>query len=149
MDQTKLRNIRIATALADIDKGWLFTRGIPFPDLPIYQSFSARVNRADAGEAYRGVDEVTILWNRIEARHAQLITSWIETVLDANGSIYLTIDRGWDTRFAPDSWVDVSGIPLLPSYQPVAGAEGRVYLNYLLTVRNLTIENNPATGLVL
>lgn len=140
-------NYRLATALADLAKGHLFSYGIPVPDQPVYQDHSTRPYLSDGGQALRGFSYVTWLWDELTLNQASTLRLLVETALDADTPLYLTIDKGWNGGSARNNWIDVSGRPIVPQITPQPRASGWVVRNVELRVVNLTVENDPATGL--
>jgi hypothetical protein len=140
-------NYRLATALADLAKGSLMVRGLPPPDLPNYKDFSARVNRNDGGQALRGFCYVSLLWDELTLSQAADLVRLVETALDAGTPLYLTIDLGWGGRHSRGRWVDVSGTPIVPQVVPTAKKGAWVAQNVELRVVDLTVENDPASGI--
>jgi hypothetical protein len=140
-------NYRLATSLADLTRGALKARGLPPPDLPDYKDFSARVNRNDGGQALRGFNYVSWLWDELTLAQAADLVRLAETALDAGTPLYLTIDLGWGGRYSRGRWVDVSGTPVVPQVTPVAKRGAWIAQNVELRVVDLTVENDPASGL--
>jgi hypothetical protein len=140
-------NYRVSTALADLPKGALKARGLPPPDLPDYKDFSTRVNLNDGGQALRGFNYVSLLWDELTLAQAADVVRLAETALDAGTALYLTIDLGWGGRYSRGRWVDVSGTPIVPQVVPVARKGAWIAQNVELRVVDLTVENDPASGL--
>jgi hypothetical protein len=139
-------NFRIATTEAGLLKGALLAYGIPYPDLPIYQDYSARVDQSDGGQALRGFSYVTWQWDLLTLDQARVIRRLAETALDAGTPLYLTIDTGWNGSTSLGRWIDVSGTPVVPVINPEAGKRARVCRDVVLRVVDLTVENDPASG---
>lgn len=140
-------NYRIANALADITKGALLARRIPVPDQPMYSDYSARADLAGGGQALRGFSTVTWMWDELLLSQSNDLVELVETALDAGTPLYLTIDLGWGGRYGRGRWVDVSGTPVVPAVEPVARKGAWITRNFILKVVDLTVENDPATGL--
>ncbi len=140
-------NYRVSASLADLDKGALMARGIPAPDQPLLQDYSARVDRNDGGQALRGFSFVSLLWDELTLQQAHDLCNLVETALDAGTPLYLTVDRAWGGRYAPGRWVDVSGTPILPEVVPEARRGAWIVRNVVLRVVDLTVQNDPASGL--
>lgn len=140
-------NYRLSTALADLPKGSLKARGLPPPDLPIYKSYSARVDGSAGGQALRGFSYVEWHWDELTMEQARAISRLVETALDAGTPLYLTIDLGMDGREPRGRWVDVSGTPVLPEVTPVARRGAWIAQNVVLRVVDLTEQADPAADL--
>lgn len=140
-------NYRVATTLAGLPKGSLKARGIPQPDLPVYKSYSARVDGSSGGQALRGFSYVEWHWDELTMEQARAISRLVEIALDAGTPLYLTIDLGMDGREARGRWVDVSGTPVLPEVAPVARRGAWIAENVVLRVVDLTEENDPASNI--
>ena len=140
-------NYRVSTALADLTKGALLARGIPAPDQPMYSDYSARSDLTSGGQTLRGFSVVTWMWDELLLSQSNDIVALVETALDAGTDLYLTIDLGWGGRYSRGRWVDVSGTPVVPEVVPVARKRAWITRNFVLKVVDLTIENDPASGL--
>jgi len=140
-------NYRISNALADITKGSLFARGIPYPDQPNYSDYSARTDLSSGGQTLRGFSYVVWMWDELFIPQANDLVELVETALDAGNPLYLTIDLGWGGRYARGRWVDVSGTPVVPEVTPVPRRGAWLTRNFVLKVVDLTVENDPATGI--
>ena len=143
-------NYRIATSLAGISSGYLYLRGIPGPDLPLYQPYSSRVNLTTGGQALRGFSNLRLLWQGLDQEHGYWIAQRVETVLTAKTPLYLTVDLGAGGigSYPRNTWVDVSGTPLPVDLKPTGNTYNLKLDELVLEVRDLTIENNPATGVI-
>lgn len=142
------RNFRIATTEALLQNGNFWVRHFPAPSAAPYTDHAQRVATADYGQALRGIANVTILWDLMPTDHAADIRAMIETVLAAGLPLWLTIDLGnGNSTYRRNTWVDVYGVPIIPTALPGAGGRGLVIPNYQLVVNNPVIENNPAVGL--
>jgi hypothetical protein len=143
-----LWNIRLATTSALLARGFLvYSWRLPVPSLPVYSNFSERVDTADGGQALRGSPSFSLTWDRLDAYQARTLRKLVEAALDtAGGVIYATIDYGWSGGSAVNSWVDVSGYPLVPQLTLAGNTGGRAYDSVTLVVNNLTVVSNPASG---
>ncbi len=140
-------NYRVSNALADLTKGSLLARGIPAPDQPLYADYSQRADLNSGGQALRGFSVVTWMWDELLIPQANDLVALVETALDNDNPLYLTIDLGWGGRYARGRWVDVSGTPVVPEVAPVARRGAWLTQNFILKVVDLTVENDPASGL--
>ena len=140
-------NFRISNALADLTKGALLAYGIPVPDQPIYSDYSARSDLTSGGQTLRGFSYVTWMWDELFLNQSNNLVQLVETALDNEDPLYLTIDLGWGGRYARGYWVDVSGTPVVPEVVPVARRGAWITRNFVLRVVDLTVENDPADGI--
>jgi len=140
-------NYRIANALADLTKGALLAYGIPVPDQPLYSDYSQRADLNSGGQTLRGFSVVTWMWDELLLSQSNDLVALVETALDNDNPLYLTIDLGWGGRYSRGRWVDVSGTPVVPDVAPVARRGAWLTRNFVLKVVDLTTENDPASGL--
>lgn len=135
-------NARIATSEAGLAKGAFFVRGIPKPQM-FYRDHSTRSPQGEGGETLHGYKAVTLLWSDLTAAQAAELRDLIETAqAAATPVIFLTITRDNADNGNYD-WIDVSGRPLMPEWQP--GRDGEVFTQVEFVVNNLTILNDPST----
>ena len=143
----KITDIRLATTEAGLSQGYLiFSWNVPEPTLPVYADHQERIDLSDGGQSLRGYRAFTLSWRTLNMAQARVMSALVEAALDtANGVLFATIDKGWNATGTAEQWIDVSGRPLLMRPTSVPGSSGLVFQDVVLTVRNLTIVNDPAS----
>jgi hypothetical protein len=142
-------NYRIGATESGLQLGHFFVWGIPYPDLAIFKNFSTSVNEAGGGESQHGFATVELTWNVLTMPQAKTIRDFIETVLavGGGGDLYLTVDLSTNGNYAWGTWADIKGKPYRPLLVPTSGSQGLRIEDFTLKVNNVSIVNNPATGL--
>lgn len=140
---------RIATTLAGLEKGAnFFVLGLPPPNLPLFQPDSVRQPGGQGGERRHGYIQVSLLWLTLTLDQGfiiyDLITQAEATGGQGNGTLYLTVPRV-DGSAGGVSWVDISGVALMPQFSPVQDSRGALYENVVLRLNNVTVEATPST----
>jgi hypothetical protein len=137
---------RLATTEAGLAKGAnFFILRLPRPDLVTYADHATRFPAGRGGESRQGFESVSVLWNRLSASQAATLRRIIEaaevTGGQGNGTLYLTLPKA---NAGGEYWIDVSGIALMPEWTP-EGGEAQGYVNVLLRLNAVTVENDPST----
>lgn len=139
-------NFRIS-ATSDLSKGWFIALQIPPPNVVDYQPFTEYVPEALGGESQQGYSYVTFVWNTLQPKQANRLKGFIATVLATPGNVlYLTIPRTDASSCSDWDWIDVSGIPIMPRWNTPQDARRLIYTGVEFKVNNLTIVNDPASG---
>lgn len=127
--------------------GYFLARGLPPPELPIFEPFSTRRPASQGGESRQGYKSISLLWNRLDALQAYVLYTIIAaaeaTGGQGNGTLWLTLPRT-DGSAPGSNWVDVSGIVSLPRFEPDPQSDGRTYPNVVLRLNAVVIQNEPS-----
>lgn len=135
---------RIALTQAGLESGAnFFVRGLPRPDLPTFADFTERVPQSQGGEARQGYINGSLLWLRLDSGAAGVLRGLIEQAEAGAGLLYLTVPRT-DAKAIGPSWIDVSGIPIMPNWEGLQGSPF-VYENVVLRLNNVTVLATPST----
>lgn len=136
---------RIALTQAGLETGAnFFVRGLPHPDLVTFADYTERVPKSQGSEARQGYINTSLLWLRLDSGAAGVLRGLIEQAEAAAGLLYLTVPRT-DAKFAGVAWVDLSGIPLMPQWDNLQGANGLAYENVTLRFNAVTVLATPST----
>ena len=135
-----LCNIRLATTQAGLTNGYLvYSWRLPEPDLPIYADHAVKQPLSHGGQARRGFISFTLTWDRLTEHQARTLRKLVEDAIATAGQLlYATIDFGWNSTEAPNSWHNVSGRPHLADFAPASGTFGRARDSVTLFVNNLS-----------
>lgn len=138
---------RIATTEAGLTTGYFVARGLPAPDLVQFADYANRRPQSTGGQARQGYTNCSLFWNRLTDLQANLIKELIDTVETSdgsgNGTLYLTLPRA-DAPGSGITWIDVSGIVIMPTWEATQNGHGQTYENVQLSLNNVTVENEPA-----
>lgn len=135
---------RIATTQAALEKGAnFFVIGLPRPDLVTFADHSERVPQSQGGEARQGYINTSLLWLRLDSGQAGVLRGLIEAAEAGAGLLYLTVPRT-DAKHTGVSWVDVSGIPIMPNWESLQ-ASPWTYENVTLKLNAVVILATPST----
>lgn len=145
MTQNHYHHYRLSLTLSGLERGAnFFILGLPPPTLPTYADHSARFAAGSGGESRQGYENLSLLWNSLSASQAATLRRIIEAAEliggQGNGTLYLTLPRA----NAGAGWIDVSGVALMPEWQP-EGGEAQGYANVLLRLNAVTVEADPST----
>lgn len=140
MSNIYLAKIRLHSSQANLARGFLVTWNLPIPDLAIYEDHTARSDKADGGQHLRGRGSFRLTWGVLTAKQNQDLRTIAEY-----DTVYATINKAWDGSGGASSWIDVSGKGIIPRSTPTANALGHLFENVTFEVRNLTINNDPAS----
>lgn len=139
---------RIATSEAGLSTGYFVGRGLPMPDLVNFADFTNRRPQSTGGQARQGYTQMSLFWNRLDANQANTIKELIDTAETSggsgNGTLYLTIPRT-DAPGTGITWIDISGIVLMPGWESTQQGSGQTYENVQLQLNNCTVQNEPAS----
>jgi hypothetical protein len=136
---------RIALTQAALETGAnFFVRGLPRPELPTFADHAERVPKSQGGEARQGYSSVSLLWLRLDGGQAGVLRGLIEAAEAGAGLLYLTAPRV-DAKHSGASWVDLSGIPLMPQWESLQGGLW-VYENVVLRLNAVVILATPSTA---
>ncbi len=143
----KVTDTRLATTEAGLSQGYLiWSWNMPLPTLSVYADHQERVDLSDGAQSLRGWRAFTLSWRTLSIAQTRVMAALVEAALDtANGVLFATIDKGWNATGTAEQWIDVSGRPVLMRPTSVPGSGGLVFQDVILTVRNLTIVNDPAS----
>lgn len=119
---------------------------MPYPELPLYNDHSTKVELSNGGEALRGFRSVSLTWDQLDWHQAYIIRQLAEDAIAASGLIYATINRAWNRSGDGQDWIDVKGYPNFPSAPSVSNTKGYVTDSFTLTIGGLTIVNDPSTA---
>ena len=135
---------RIALTQAALETGSnFFVRGLPRPDLVTFADHAERVPKSQGGEARQGYINGSLLWLRLSMDAAGVLRGLIEAAEAGAGLLYLTVPRV-DAKHTGVSWVDVSGIPIMPQWENLQGAPF-IYENCVLRLNAVTVLATPST----
>lgn len=138
-------NIRLAITEAGLLQGYIIQNWrIPEPVLPQYPLQSQVVDLSNGGQARRGFSSVTLFWDRLLFYQARTLFKLVADV--GNGELYATIDKAWSGGSGLDGWIDISAFPSTQILTPTPNSQSGAYDNVSLVLTNITIINDPATG---
>ena len=142
-------NIRIATTEAALLNSYLtYSHRIPAPTVAVYNDHSQKFSATDGGVLRAGFASVRMNFTNLDRWQARKLRALAEDALAlAAKRLWLTIDLNWNGSDAPNSWVDVYGVPLVPDISPSSNSNGFLRNAVTLTVNNVVIDNDPATGI--
>lgn len=123
-----------------------FLLGLPIPQTPAFETYSTLVPQSQGGQTRQGYINVKILWSELTKYQAWKLNQLVETVLAAGTPLYMTVEYN-DGTYLEGWFVDVSGTPYPLVLTPVQNSQGIIYQNVEMTLNNVTVVNNPATGL--
>jgi len=127
---------RIALTQAALETGSnFFVRGLPKPDLVTFTDHTERVPKSQGAEARQGYINGSLLWLRLSMDAAGVLRGLIEAAEAGTGLIYLTIPRV-DAKHTGVSWIDISGIPIMPNWESLQGT--------IFVYENVTLKYNAA-----
>ena len=126
---------------------YLLALHLPPPDLVTFTPFATRKAASQGGQSRQGYKSCSILWDRLDSLQANTLYELIATAEttggEGNGTLWLTLPRA-DASAPGQNWVDVSGICTLPSFESESQSNGRTYINVVLSLNNVTVENEPS-----
>ena len=135
---------RIAITQAALETGAnFFVRGIPKPDLVTFSDHTERVPKSQGSEARQGYTNASILWMRLDSGQAGVLRGLIESAEAGSGLLYLTVPRV-DAKATGPSWVDLSGIPIMPNWENLQDGLF-VYENVTLKLNACLLLATPST----
>ncbi len=140
-------NWRMAASLGTLPTNFLSSHRLPKPTAIAYRSWTEQFDVGEGATAEHGYINVQIVWGVLE--RAQLAT--LKDIIAAAGvnRLYMTIDKNYGDR-GVEEWIDVSGYPRMsppsPSV-PVDRSTYSVFDSFTLTLNNVTVINDPATGI--
>ena len=125
-----------------------FARGLPPPTQAVYRNHTTRTPQGGGGEGRHGYNTAEILWVILTAEQAGVLEDLIITAEvtggNGNGTLWLTLPQT-DAESGGASWIDISGIVIMPEWNPVQQTHGMAYENVILRFNNCTEENIPST----
>ena len=125
-----------------------FARGLPAPTQAIYRNHTTRSPQGGGGEGRHGYNQAEILWDILTADQANIIEDLITTVEatagQGNATLWLTLPQT-DAEPGGASWIDISGIAIMPQWNPAPQSNGLLYENVILRLNNCTEQNIPST----
>ena len=142
-----MANLRLATTEADLSNGYVvYSHKLPNPSVVVYNDHSAKTPTSDGGVAENGWKSVQMSFNNLDRFQSHVLRKLVDDALALSaGILWATIDKGWNGASAPNSWVDINGIPAKPVVTPAANSNGILRENVVLTINNVTIDNDPWT----
>lgn len=146
MTNYKLDPWRIGTDATNLLSGFFFILGLPLPEAFDYETYTEQVPQSQGSAALQGYSYVSIVWNGLTGVQAYALKSRIQTVRAAGTELYLTIPEDGGDVCKELGWIDVSGWPALPRFTSPPNSHGRIYAPVELRVNNLTVVNDPASG---
>lgn len=123
-----------------------FLLGLPIPQTPNLQQFSALVPQSQGGQSRQGYVNLTLLWSELDRFQAVTLKSLVDTVLTAGTPLYLTVDFS-DGTYGPGRFADVSGTPIPLTLIPTGNSQQFMYSNVELKLNNVTVITVNPTGL--
>lgn len=139
-------NWRISLSLAGLQTNWFFTDGLPIPASFNYEGYSERVPLGQGGDDRQGYKNIFIGWDVTDALQSYYLKNVLESAITA-GVIYMTVPRNDGDKCKTMDWIDVSGVPVMPVFSSPEKSRGIISTGIELVVTNITIENDPATGI--
>lgn len=137
---TLVSKIRLHSSQANLPLGYLQALKIPPPDLMIYEDHAARTDKADGGQHLRGQSSFRLTWGELTQHQVKKLREIAEY-----DDVYATINKAWNASSGGYGWIDVYGKGIIPRATPKANTNGEIFENVTLEVRNLTINNDPAS----
>lgn len=139
---------RIATSSAGLATGNFVVWGLPTPDASPFRDHTTRSQQGGGGEGRHGHNNAEILWNRLTAELAKVIQDLIETAEvtggQGNGTLHATLPKGL-AKSDGASWIDISGVAIMPQWEPTRRLDGLAYDNVILRLNDCTVEADPST----
>jgi len=132
--------IRLHSSQANLALGYLQAWDIPSPDLMIYNDHAARTDKADGGQHLRGQKSFRLTWGELSQHQVKTLRAIAEYA-----TVYATINKAWIADGGSYGWIDVYGQGIIPRATPKANSNGEIFENVTLEVRNLTVNNDPAS----
>lgn len=136
--------------LNEVGLAHFVARGLPPADLATFQEYTSRRPQSTGGQARQGYANMSVLWDSLTALQAYTLRKLIDdaetTGGSGNGTLWLTVPQS-DASSPGQGWVDVSGIAIMPDWEPVQDSHGTLYENVVLRLNNVTVENDPSTVL--
>lgn len=123
-----------------------FLLGLPIPQTPNFQQFSALMPQSQGGQSRQGYTNVTLLWSELDRFQAFTLKQIVDTVLAAGTPLYMTVDYS-DGTYLPGRFADVSGTPIPLTLIPAGNSQEFVYQNVELRLNNVTVITTNPSGL--
>lgn len=142
---------RVASSLAGLATGHFFVGNrLDQPQRVFFRPYSVQRLQRRGGEVRHGFSQTSLLWKDLLAPQVnflwELITAVEVTDGVGNGTLFFTVPRV-DASSSGVSWIDISGIVIMPDFQISDFSHGLIYTNILLKLNDVTIENEPSTVL--
>lgn len=121
----------------------LFALGLPPVSLPDYKTYSELLAQSQGGQARQGYINERLLWDELDFEQFRTLTRITEAAILA-GAIYATVPKDNGTGLL-NAFIDIHGIPLPLTWQPVSNGRGIMYQNVLLAINAVVVDNDPST----
>lgn len=137
---------RIALTEAGLEKGYLFSLGIPRPSTD-FKDYSTQLGQGNGGQKRLGYKNDVWQWVSLTPTQAYEICSIVEAALSGDGVIYVTMPRANGQNAGMD-WVDAYGVPSYPEIVTIqeANVNGRVLQSLTMRINDITIVNEVSTA---
>lgn len=134
------------SATSTLTRKNFFLLGLPVPQTPNFQQYSALTPQSQGGQSRQGYINLTLLWSELDRFQAVTLKNIVDTVLAAGTPLYMTVDFS-DGTYGPGRFADVSGTPIPLTLTPAGNSQEFVYPNVELKVNNVTVITTNPTGL--
>lgn len=121
----------------------LFALGLPPVNLPDYKTYSELVPQSQGGQVRQGYINDRLLWDELDFVQFRTLTRIWEAALTA-GLVYATVPKDNGTGLL-NTFIDIHGVPLPLTWQPVSNARGVVYQNVTAAINAIVIDADPST----
>lgn len=123
----------------------LFALGLPPVNTPDYKTYSEIVPQSQGGQSRQGYINSRILWDELDFVQFRTLTRIVEAAITA-GTIYATVPKDDGTGLL-NTFIDVHGVPLPLTWQPVSNARGVVYQSVTLVINAIVVDADPSTAI--
>lgn len=130
------------SATSTLARKHFFALGLPPVSLPDYKTYSELLAQSQGGQARQGYINIRLLWDEMDFFQFRTLTRITEAAILA-GAIYATVDKANGTGLV-NSFIDIHGIPLPLTWQPLSNGRGVMYQNVTLTINNITVDADPS-----
>lgn len=129
------------SATSTLTRKNLYAMGLPPVNLPDYKTYSELVPQSQGGQVRQGYINIRLLWDELSFTQFRILTRLVEAAITA-GVIYATVPK--DDGTGLNAFIDIHGIPLPLTWQPLSNGRGVVYSNVTLTINAIVVDLDPA-----
>ena len=141
--------IRLATTEAALPQGYvIYSHQIPEPSIAVYNDHAQKIGGGDGSQTQHGYASVSMNFTSLDSHQAYILRKLVDDALALSAKVlWVTFDKGWHGSSPPNSWVDGYGFPAIPDIAPSGGSRGALRETITIVINNITIDNDPATGI--